>query len=190
MGPAPAAGLLPALLPAAAAALPAVPPLCLRTPDAPAPGPLPPHPLSSSHADSADDQRDGAPTSDGTGAPCRCSWCCVSLTPSGVRLGTWLGSAACPWRTCADTIILVRIGASNRQPCRRTRASRLLRCCCCSWLCADSTAVRVSSGTAETAAGDGVAVLLWPIRRTISVMVRQRATAQGPHVDAAGAVCL
>ena len=43
----------------------------------------------------------------------------------------------------------------------------------CRWLCSHFSAVAVSSATAETAAGDGVAVLLWPIRRTIGVMVRQ-----------------
>ena len=41
-------------------------------------------------------------------------------------------------------------------------STAVLRCCCCCWLCSHATAVAIaiSSGTTETAAGDGVGVLL------------------------------
>ena len=46
----------------------------------------------------------------------------------------------------------------------------------CSWCCVSPTLSGVRLGTcgsAETATGAGVAVLLWPIRRTIDVVVHQ-----------------
>ena len=80
---------------------------------------------------------------------------CVSPTPSGVRLGTWLGSAACPRRTRiapAEMLLLLLLAVLSH-----------------------STAVVVSSGSAETAAGDvcrGCAAVA-DSQRTIGVMVRQ-----------------
>ena len=105
-------------------------------------------------------------------APCRCSWCCVSPTPSGVRLGTWLGSAACPRRTRIATW-LARGSAACPRRTRIAPAEMLLLLLLA--VLSHSTAVVVSSGSAETAAGDvcrGCAAVA-DSQRTIGVMVRQ-----------------
>ena len=106
-------------------------------------------------------------------APCRCSWCCVSPTPSGVRLGTWLGSA-----------VHAHGALASRHSHHRACFSMLLLLLAV--LSFHSVVVTVSPGASETAAGDGrrtriapasmlllLLAVLWPIRRTIGVMVRQ-----------------
>ena len=68
---------------------------------------------------------------------------------------------------------------------------RSLTCSCCCWLRSHSNAVTVSSGHAETAAGDGVAVVpLWPIRQTVGVVGCANERRDRHQVGAAGAACV